>query len=191
MVHIAAKILRPPNACKTLFFPTNDPPRIHPSLLLLLPLPFLISSPSSLPRCRWQWRPIYRPRASVADAAAVASVAYRGGLKKVGWVGVSAFAYHFCLNLPEKLSQPDTYFLAQPCKREDLCDISKDNLAPSLEELPLSWRQTLETVWTKEEDVFLSSRLKKVKGQFTPINDQHGRKKRRRSSIPLWRRTAR
>ena len=26
MVHIAAKILRPPNACKTLFFPTNDPP---------------------------------------------------------------------------------------------------------------------------------------------------------------------
>ena len=26
-----------------------------------------------------------------------------------------AVAYHFCLNLPEKYSQPGDYFLAQPC----------------------------------------------------------------------------
>ena len=112
MVHIAAKILRPPNACKTLFFPTNDPPRIHPSLLLLLPLPFLISSPSSLPRCRWQWRPIYRPRASVADAAAVAPVAYGGGRESARF---GEFCSSHCLPkrrlIKEGISHVDENFL--------------------------------------------------------------------------------
>ena len=36
---------------------------------------------------------------------------------------VPAVAYHFCLNLPEKLSQPGNGILAQPCTRIiGLCD---------------------------------------------------------------------
>ena len=30
---------------------------------------------------------------------------------------VTAVAYHFCLNLPEKYSQPGDHFLAHPCRR--------------------------------------------------------------------------
>ena len=34
---------------------------------------------------------------------------------------VPAVAYHFCLNLPEKFSQPGAHFLAQPCTSKGSC----------------------------------------------------------------------
>ena len=39
---------------------------------------------------------------------------------------VRAVAYHFCLNLPEKFSQPGDHFLAHPCMYHHLLQMSPE-----------------------------------------------------------------
>ena len=42
---------------------------------------------------------------------------------------VPALAYHFCLNLPEKFSQPGAHVLSQPCKLQEDHDSIQDGLS--------------------------------------------------------------